>query len=1812
MKNWRDGDLGITLGDNTSPGTPVLDRIIAGDLKPEDPFRVDELDNVVVGTDESPNREDVLYGSAGNDLIQSLGGNDDVDGKDGADRIEGGAGQDILSAGLGDDIVLGGADSDIIMGRENNDRLFAETEYTLDDAYTLGKTQAASGQRGDLLDGGLGNDTVIGDAGDDILMGGMGKDVLMGLGGNDTIEGDNNIGLADRNWSVSRTVNNQGGIVVYNRSYNFNVVETNNGAGDDDMIYSGAGNDLVFAQGGDDFVDAGADNDVVFGEAGNDTILGQSGDDFLAGDRLSLDKSLHGDDFIDGGDGNDKLLGGGGSDYLMGGIGNDFLSADDGDAPVEYQGNDLLDGGEGNDYLIGWGGNDTLIGGAGNDILLGGSGDDTYFGVEAGDSIDDLEGRNIIFLADDAAVSTTAFAKAKTVSMNSLGAINAAPATALFNATWLDDSSILQITLGNGETLDLTGALYGMDAQIYSEHSSNVIDLESWVSENLSEDVVLSLKSVAYFGQPVTHAYSGSGNDLIQGDIYDDTIKSYGGNDYILSGAGNDLLVGGSGNDALYGQAGADTLQGGLGADRLAGGNGADIYMFELGDGADIIASANISDAEGDEVQLGAGIAASDLRFFRLADDSLLMRIAGTQDSILFEHWFANGPNITALRLNDNSLMDANDISALAADVFGGTAGDDVLLGTIADDHIEGYAGNDIFDGGAGNDVLVGGDGNDTYLFGWMSAGSDVAVEPLEGMSIIALTEGTALADLRHERMGNDLILTLQGGATLTLKDYFVSPHVWMLREESNAVINVADWLYLPETDIDITQLQADFLDAARAQWANDLLSNRYGLNFGPYTRVDGATYRAESVSANETKIVLQHFMLVDTTADTAVIQRQSDSDVSSNFTVDLLNISSSPGTPVVNPSAERQFIPFSEWVQRLREIGAVGMSIEGLIPVYEGSVIVGFITDDQVSTIPAPEVTRNYWQTTTTINTQVERIHGGDSDNIINGYKYPRYSDEISLIDGGGGNDTLYAPGIPYLSNEVPSYTENDLKIGGFLYGNSGNDFLYGGYYKDTLVGGNGNDFLNGGFSEDKYVLFSKEFGVDSIWDTGTQLEQWRDSSTGEVYSYVTQEPKEISEDVLQLIGINMENVTFTWGMHAVEGIRALNDEESLYTQTMHATLTMAWIGGGVEIVLPNSTDLPGMGLELIRFGDGTVLTMAELITFAGSAPTLSPQDQDNIIAGQDANDVIYGEGGNDTLAGGNGDDLLSGGTGNDILTGGAGNDKYLFSKGSGQDTINSYDTTAGKIDTVRFDYGITPNEVHVSRSGNNLVLAIIGTADTLTIQNYLENDGITQFSVEQIEFKEDGVIWDLSTIKTKLESNKAPGLSIVLPDQKATKGSVFSYTLDPNTFTDPDAGDILTYSATLADGTPLPSWLSFDSETSTFSGAPDRFGIFSVIVTATDTGNLQVSDSFDIDVSDLGMTVNGTSDSDTLNGDVGNDTLNGLAGNDILAGYAGNDRLNGGAGNDTMTGGADDDIYVINSTLDIVIENFDEGVDTIRSSISYRLGANVENLHLIGIGAIRGVGNELDNELIGNSASNTLTGKSGNDKLDGKEGADMMIGGNGDDIYVVNNIRDSVIELNGQGIDKVRSSISFTLSANIEDLVLIDSMAINGAGNELNNILIGNSAGNTLRGEAGNDRLNGREGNDTLIGGSGNDLYILGRDYGVDSLIENDSAVGNLDTVRFLPGISADQIWFQHVGNDLEVSIIGTTDKIVINDWYLGSANHIERFKTSDGLTLHDNQVDDLVNAMADFDLPDIGETTLPANYVPALDPLIASLWL
>jgi VCBS repeat-containing protein len=358
-------------------------------------------------------------------------------------------------------------------------------------------------------------------------------------------------------------------------------------------------------------------------------------------------------------------------------------------------------------------------------------------------------------------------------------------------------------------------------------------------------------------------------------------------------------------------------------------------------------------------------------------------------------------------------------------------------------------------------------------------------------------------------------------------------------------------------------------------------------------------------------------------------------------------------------------------------------------------------------------------------------------------------------------------------------------------------------------------------------------------------------------------------------------------------------------------------------------------------------------------------------------------------------------------------------------------------------------------------------------------------------------------------------------------------------------------------------------------------------------------------------GSVINGTCCCDWLFGTEGDDRINGYCGNDVLIGLGGNDTLDGGTGGDWMVGGKGNDVYIVDSCCDSVTEYCNEGTDTVQSSISYTLGCNVENLTLTGNCGISGTGNCGDNVLTGNGAANTLSGGGGNDTLDGGGGADRLYGGSGNDVYLVDNACDSVIEYCGEGTDEVRSSVSYTLGCNVENLTLTGTAAINGTGNDLNNVLTGNVAANTLTGGCGNDTLDGGAGKDSLVGGAGNDLYLMGRGYGADSIVENDRTCGNTDVLSFQSGIAADQLWFRHVGNNLEVDIIGTTDSITIQNWYCGSANHVEQFKTADGKVLTDTRVQNLVQAMASFTPPPAGQTSLPPAYQTALQPVIAANW-
>jgi Ca2+-binding RTX toxin-like protein len=141
------------------------------------------------------------------------------------------------------------------------------------------------------------------------------------------------------------------------------------------------------------------------------------------------------------------------------------------------------------------------------------------------------------------------------------------------------------------------------------------------------------------------------------------------------------------------------------------------------------------------------------------------------------------------------------------------------------------------------------------------------------------------------------------------------------------------------------------------------------------------------------------------------------------------------------------------------------------------------------------------------------------------------------------------------------------------------------------------------------------------------------------------------------------------------------------------------------------------------------------------------------------------------------------------------------------------------------------------------------------------------------------------------------------------------------------------------------------------------------------------------------------GAAGADTLLGLDGDDTLLGLGGNDNVNGGAGNDLLNGGTGVDTLIGGFGDDRFIVDNVGDVVREGAGAGTDRVESSVTFTLGAYVEELTLMGSAAIDGTGSRIANVLTGNEAANILSGLGGNDTLLGMGGNDALNGGSGQD---------------------------------------------------------------------------------------------------------------------------------------------------------------------------------------------------------------------
>ncbi|ASF46987.1 calcium-binding protein [Methylovulum psychrotolerans] len=681
------------------------------------------------------------------------------------------------------------------------------------------------------------------------------------------------------------------------------------------------------------------------------------------------------------------------------------------------------------------------------------------------------------------------------------------------------------------------------------------------------------------------------------------------------------------------------------------------------------------------------------------------------------------------------------------------------------------------------------------------------------------------------------------------------------------------------------------------------------------------------------------------------------------------------------------------------------------------------------------------------------------------------------------GTADSDFLSGFNDWSNTLLGLGGDDYLFGGIgddvLIGGDGNDWLQGMEGNDTLIGGTGNDIVSGGYGIDTYLI-AKADGQDEIDDT-----------------------LDDSADVV--IFTDMTRADITSVTHSQDG---------------RNSLVLTYGTDGQLTVDGYFNDTP-YRINTFQFTDGTwtltdILIRTSVITGTANDDLLFGFDAwSSTISGLGGNDTLYGGSLADTLIGGDGNDILNGGFSNDYLEGDNGADTYLIAKADGQDEINNYDTD-GSVDVVTFTDVALSDLAGINTNGTNLYLNY-GTASQLVVDNYFYGDA---YQVNQFQFAGGDVLANF-IIGTDSSNDTLTGTNANDAISGLGGADTMAGGLGNDLYFVDNAGDVVTEASSAGTDTLLSSisyTLAANAENLILTGSNAINGTGNDLANML-TGNAAANvlagglgnDTYIVDNAADNAIENSGEGSDTvqasitysLGANVENLTLTGTAtingtGNGLtntLIGNSANNTLDGGMGADTLVGGWGDDLYVVDNAGDVVMEDTDGGIDIVQSSISWTLGANLENLTLTGTAAIYGIGNSLANTLIGNTGANLL---------DGGAGADNLKGGLGNDQYRVDNIGDKVFENAGEGTDTVQSLVSYSLVANVENLILLNAPgAINGTGNELANMLTGNTAANVLDGGAGAD---------TLTGGLGNDSFIV--DNVADSVVEN-SGEGT-DTVQ------------------------------------------------------------------------------------------------
>ncbi|WP_152222312.1 calcium-binding protein [Pseudomonas sp. SCB32] len=760
-------------------------------------------------------------------------------------------------------------------------------------------------------------------------------------------------------------------------------------------------------------------------------------------------------------------------------------------------------------------------------------------------------------------------------------------------------------------------------------------------------------------------------------------------------------------------------------------------------------------------------------------------------------------------------------------------------------------------------------------------------------------------------------------------------------------------------------------------------------------------------------------------------------------------------------------------------------------------------------------------------------------------------------ILLGTEGSDTLYG------------YASDDLLNGGV-----GNDTLYGGGGNDTLIGGVGNDYLMGEAGSDVY-RFERGWGQDTVYnyDTGTS-----------------------KVDAIEFAaGIGVDDIEFG---------RSGNDLIlKLKGSTDRITVSSYLLQDGAS----------AYKVDEVRFADGTVLNVDQV-----KRRILLGTEGSDTLYGYASDDLLNGGVGNDTLYGGGGSDTLIGGAGNDYLMGEAGSDVYRFERGWGQDTVYNYDTGTSKVDAIEFAVGIGVDDIEFGRSGNDLILKLKGSTDRITVSSYLLQDGASAYKVDEVRFA-DGTVLNVDQVKRRiLLGTEGSDTLYGYASDDLLNGGVGNDTLyggggndtliggAGNDYLMGEAGsDVYRFER----GWGQDTVYNYDTGTSKVDAIEFAVGIGVDDIEFGRSGNdliLKLKGSTDlITVSSYllqdgasaykvdevrfadGTVLNvdqvkrrillGTEGSDTLYGYASDDLLNGGVGNDTLYGGGGNDTLIGGAGNDYLMGEAGSDVYRFERGWgQDTVYNYDTGTSKV-DAIEFAVGIGVDDIEF---------------------------GRSGNDLI-------LKLKGSTDRITVSSYLLQD--GASAYKVDEVRFADGTVLNVDqVKRRILL--------GTEGSDTLYGYASDDLLNGGVGNDTLYGGGGNDTLIGGAGNDYlmgeagndtYVFGRQFGQDAVNNYHTDANTLDQLVFADGITANQLWFRQNGSNLDISVIGTNDKVSISSWYSGSNYHVGQITSADGKTLLESQVQSLVNAMAAFGVPAGGESNLTADQRQQLEVVIAANW-